>query len=623
MAWAFGDEDVSIMCTHDFGRVQNSRLFEHIRTGGIVVAHNAPFELAIWNNVCVPKFDWPKLSPGQVRCTMAMAYAMGLPGALEKVAPALGIEQQKDLAGARVMMQLAKPKEDGTFWTPEQVPEKFEKLYAYCKQDVVVEREIEKRMMPLSAAEQRLWQIDYTINQRGVQIDLPSVEKAIALVEAEKDRINTTIRKITGGTVSGATDLAQLKHWLRFRGVDTGGLAKADITELLARDLPEDARRVLELRREAAKSSTAKLVAMRDAASVDGRVRGILQYHGAATGRWAGRKIQVQNLPRGFLKPGQVVDAIAHLDDAEYLDINYGNPMDVASSTIRGMIVPKKGNVFIDCDFSNIEGRALAWLAGEEWKVKAFYDFDAGIGADLYVLAYAKSFGVSIDEAKPHRQIGKVQELALGYQGGVGAFQSMARIYGIKVSDEKADEIKALWRNAHPNINKYWYDLEDAAVNAVHNPGTKFKAGAKGRCVAFLKKGSFLWCQLPSGRVLCYPYPRIANITTPWGAEKDALHYHTVDGYTGKWGETKTYGGSLAENVTQAVARDLLAESLVRLEDAGIPVVMHVHDEVLVEPKEGSVSLEDVEKIMSVVPEWAQGLPLASAGWIGNRYRKD
>lgn len=625
MAWCFDDESVNVMVPpfHILNGAGIRRIFEHIEAGGIVVAHNAPFELAIWNNVMVPKYHWPKLSPSQVRCTMAMAYSMSLPGALEKVAPALGIDQQKDLAGARVMMQLAKPKEDGTFWTPDSAPEKFAKLYAYCKQDVVVEREIEKRMMPLSASEQRIWQIDYTINQRGVQIDLPSVETAIALVEAEKDRINTTIRKITGNTVSGATDLAQLKHWLRFRGVDTSGLAKADITALLAGDLPEDARRVLELRREAAKSSTAKLTAMRDAASMDGRVRGILQYHGAATGRWAGRKIQVQNLPRGFLKPGQVEDAIAHLDDAAYLDINYGNPMDVVSSSLRGMIVPKKGNVFIDCDFSNIEGRALAWLAGENWKTKAFYDFDAGIGADLYVLAYAKSFNVSIEEAKPHRQIGKVQELALGYQGGVGAFQSMARIYGIQVSDEKADEIKALWRNAHPNINQYWYDLEEAAVNATHNPDVKFKAGAEGRKVTFLKKGSFLWCQLPSGRVLCYPYPRIANITTPWGAEKDALHYHTVDGYTGKWGETKTYGGSLAENVTQAVARDLLAESLVRLEDAGIPVVMHVHDEVLVEPKEGSASLEDVEKIMSVVPEWAKGLPLASAGWTGKRYRKD
>jgi DNA polymerase len=301
------------------------------------------------------------------------------------------------------------------------------------------------------------------------------------------------------------------------------------------------------------------------------------------------------------------------------------------------MIVAAPGNELICSDFSNIEGRVLAWLAGEDWKIQAFKDYDNGTGADLYVLSYAKSFGVTLEEALPHRQIGKVQELALGYQGGVGAFQTMAKTYRVTVSDERADELKVFWRNAHPNVVQYWYDLEDGAIAAVHNPRTKFTVGAKGSEVIFLKNGSFLWCRLPSGRALCYPYPKVIPIMTPWGAEKEALSYMTVvddstrrkgntisdPNSSGSWQRISTYGGSLAENVTQAVARDLLSEALLRLEEKNIPTIMHVHDEVVVEVPKGTVTLSEVENVMAVVPAWARGLPLASAGWCGERYRKD
>ncbi len=645
MAYGFDEEDVLLWRP---GSCDIERVRDHIAKGEVVYAHNAPFELAIWNNVMVPKFNWPRLEPKQVRCTMAMAYAMGLPGALENLAPALGIEQRKDAAGKRVMMQLAKPKEDGTFWNPETDPEKFQKLYDYCIQDVVVERSAENRMVKMIPSELDVWQLDYLINQRGVAIDIPSVNAAIALVETEKNRLDNDIRKLTGNSVAGSSDLTQLKKWIQFRGIETKGLAKGDIITLLDGELPSDVRQVLGLRREAAKTSTAKLIAMRDAASMDNRVRGILQYHGAATGRWAGRRIQVQNLPRGFLKPKQVEDAIAHFKDADYLDIMYGNPLDVISSCIRGMIVAAPGNELICSDFSNIEGRVLAWLAGEAWKLDAFKDYDTivgtdakgepiRVGADLYVLSYAKSFGVTLEEALPHRQIGKVQELALGYQGGVGAFQTMAKTYRVTVSDERADELKLFWRNAHPNVVQYWYNLEDAAIAAVHNPRTKFTVGAKGSEVIFLKNGSFLWCRLPSGRALCYPYPKVIQIMTPWGAEKEALSYMTVvddstrrkgntiadPNSSGSWQRISTYGGSLAENVTQAVARDLLSEALLRLEDKNIPTIMHVHDEVVVEGPKGTVTLDEVENVMAVVPAWARGLPLASAGWCGERYRKD
>lgn len=670
MAWAF-DEDPGVRIFAPMMSNAACQLaLDHVAGGGLVYAHNAAFELAIWNNVCVPKYGWPELKLEQVRCTMAMAYAMSLPGSLEKAAAALGVPQQKDMKGSRVMMQLAQPREvipsdisdDLTyyrFWTPDDAPEKFQQLYDYCRQDVEVERALHKRMMELSDYEQTIWQIDQRINNRGVQVDLAAVNAAIRLVESEKARLDAEMLRVTGGEVGKCTEVQLLVKWIRNQGVEIKGAAKADVLDALSGELPDRVRLALGLRKEAAKSSTAKLIAMRDAASADGRVRGTKQYHGANTGRWAGRRVQTDNYPRGFLAPHEVDDAIAAIkrlptsDAAKYLSMMFGPVLDVISSCLRGMLVPSDGNDFGQADFSNIEGRVLAWLAGEEWKLQAFRDFDAGTGPDIYNLTYAESFEVPVESVtKDQRQIGKVEELAFGFGGGVGAGQSMARIYNIKVDDSTMDKWKTLWRNKHPKIVYYWHDLESAAINAVQL-GCVCKAGAKDRQVAFKKDGSFLWCRLPSGRVLCYPYPwidtavkftwlergvlhhatwsgaRVAKEGLPIGArvtreDRGVLFYMAVNSTTNKWEETSTYGGSLAENVTQAVARDLLADALVRLEDNGYPVTMHVHDEVVVEVPADSPAdtVEKIEMLISQTPEWAKGLPVSAEGWRGRRYRK-
>lgn len=299
----------------DDGPVQLWTPFEKVKipTADIIVAHNASFELAIWNNVCVKKYGWPKLDPRQVQCTMAMAYAMALPGALEDAAPAAGLSVMKDTVGHRVMLQLSKPRtehEDGavTWWNPYEVPEKFQKLYDYCKQDIVVERDLYKRLMKLSPSEQRLWILDRTINDRGVQIDVDAARKAIELVNAEEKRLNLELRDVTGGAVATCSAVGQLTDYLKWNGVEAKGVAKSDITELLSRtDLKPSVRRALELRQEAARSSTKKLVSMLSGVCDDGRVRGLFQYHGAgATGRFAGRRIQPQNLPRPKLKQQQI-----------------------------------------------------------------------------------------------------------------------------------------------------------------------------------------------------------------------------------------------------------------------------------------------------------------------------
>lgn len=622
MAYAFDDEPVQIITPYTRNIVANAVIEAHVKYGGIVIAHNAAFELAIWNKVCVPKYGWPELKIEQMRCTMAMSYAMALPGSLENASAALGVAQAKDTAGARVMMQLAKPKANGNFYTIEEAPEKFERLYAYCKQDVEVERALAKRLMPLSDSEQALWVLDQKINQRGVPIDLPSIEQAIKLVSAEKERLDAEMLKVTGGVVGKCTEVQLLVKWIRSQGVALEGLAKADVINALsprADSLPREVRRALELRQEAAKSSTAKLIAMRDRASADGRVRGTLQYHGASTGRWAGRGIQVQNFPRPrpATKPNHIDDIFSHLGDRDYIDMNYGPVLDALADSLRGMITARKGHDLVAMDFSAIEARVLAWLAGEE-KVLDIFRTHGKIYEHAAAGIYNKTIeGVNKDE----RQIGKVAVLALGYGGGVGAFQSMARNYGVKVEDAKAEDIKKAWRDSHKKIVSYWYDVEAAAINAVEL-GVVCKAGAAGRQVAFKKSGSFLWCQLPNKRVLCYPYPVVKQTETPWGEMKSALNFMSVNGVTRKWEETKTYGGSLVENLTQAVARDLLAEAITRLEANRYPVVFHAHDEAVIELPDSEGSIEEIESIMNVVPAWATGLPLSSEGWRAKRYRK-
>lgn len=672
MSFAFNDEDVDLWTP---GEMLPQRVVDHIESGGLLYGHNVNFEWTIWNEIGVKRYSWPELKIEQCRCTMAMAYAMALPGALEKVAAAVGLDHRKDMKGHRLMLQMSKPRRidpgDTIIWWDD--PDRLKRLYAYCIQDTVVEREVEKRLVPLSKSEQAVWFLDQKINARGVPVDIPTIKAALNIVAYEKERLDAEMVRVTDGWVSATSNTNRLNDWLVERGVKKPkGVAKQILVDLLERDdIPKNCRQTILLRQEAGKTSTAKMDTMIKAASADGRVRGTMQYHGAATGRWAGRRIQPHNFPRPTFSTEETEDILSIVSDSidtlgervQRMSMLYGPPMDCLSSSLRGLIQAPEGKDFCCADFANIEGRKMAWLVGEDWKLQAFRDYDARVGPDLYLVAAGEVLGLPPEECKPHRQsLGKTTELAFQYQGGVGACLVMAKTYGLDIAsyydvvwesssddvservlqgwkqrgvdsgiDDKiwktSESMKIKWRDRHPRTVQFWYDIEEAAISAVANPGAIYSVGATTHPIKFRVNGSFLWCQLPSKRVLCYCYPRLESKELPWStpekpAFKDALVYKGVKSPSYKWQDISTYGGKLAENVTQAAARDILVESMTKVEDAGLPISFHVHDEIICEVDAGIDRLAEMSKLMEQVPSWAEGLPIAVEGWQGMRYRK-
>jgi len=632
MAWAIGDEEPKVVSL-DAG-VCDAPWIPHVKNSGVVYAHNAPFELEIWNQIMVPRHGWPVLKPEQTFCTMAQAYAMGLPGALEDAALALGLAVLKDKEGRALMLKMA----DRTKYKDAK-PEDLKRLYAYCQQDVRVERELHKRLVPLSEKERRVWLLDYKINQRGVAIDVESVKAAVKLAETVKEKAGEELSKITGGAVQSPTALPALKEWLFMScGVDVKSLAKQDVVDLLETELPNGVRAALTVRQEAGKASTAKFDVMLNRVGEDGRLRQMYQYHGAATGRWAGRGVQTHNLPRDMPKAPIVEKILALIRAGEYEKINmlYGAPLSMASKCLRSFFVAPLGKLLVGGDFANIEGRGQAWFAGEEWKLKAFAAADNGSGPGLYELAYSRMFAVPVESVlnpSEERQVGKVAELAFGYQGGVGSFHVMGKTYGVKVSDAKADEFKLAWRATHPRIVGTWKEIQNAAINAVRSSGSKFMCGYPGRQACFLVSGSFLWCLLPSGRAICYPYPKLLE-----GEYGPQLTYMTVPSQTDKqkgkviddpknssnWCRVGTYGGSLFNNIVQGFCRDIFADSMLAADELGAALVLHTHDDLNFEVSEANAqgARAVVEELIQRVPAWAAKFPLKAECKVMARYGK-
>lgn len=580
--------------------------------GVVLRAWNANFERQIWNAIMVKRYGFPAFPLDRWYCTMAEALAMGLPGSLEKAAEALTVAEQKDKSGANLMLRMAKPRSvqpDGTvIWWDD--PTRIKRLASYCQQDVRTEVAIFRRVQRLSRAERDVWLLDQTINDRGVGIDAALVAALRDIDNAAQADANRRMRELTGGAVTALTQAGALKEWLEAHGVWMEGVAKDDVREALEGTLDPVVEEVLLLRQEAGGTSSRKLSAMAASVSQGDRIRGMLAYHGASTGRWAGRLVQPQNLPRGTIKHKHLEPCLQMVlqRNAGALELLFGSIHSVVPSSLRACFKAAPGNVLYAGDYSQIEARVLPWLSGAEHVLDVFR-----AGRDIYQ-STADAMGVD-------RQIGKVAVLALGFQGGKGAFKNMAKVYGLKVTDEQAEEFKVKWREANPEAVAMWDEVQRAALRAVKDRERAFSA-CGGKVVFFCEDPEWLTAALPSGRKLWYCRPHVVRKTTPWGREVDELRAWGVDSFTKKWESYSLYGGLLTENLVQAVARDIMAGAMLRLERGGYPVVLTVHDEVVCERRDGDGSLDEFLALMTTTPKWADGLPVKAEAWTGNRYRK-
>ncbi|WP_323030355.1 DNA polymerase [Castellaniella sp.] len=655
-AWALDDEPVAVWdCTAD--PIMPKALDVALRDPDVILqAHNSHFDRTVLRHA-MPGYPLPI---ERWRDTMVQALAHSLPGGLGQLCDILKVDQDKakDKDGRQLIHLFCKPRPATSKIrraTRETHPEQWAKFVAYAGLDIVAMREIQKRLpvWNYQGDELALWHLDQRINDRGVAIDTELVHAAITAVNREQKDLAHRTAEITDGTVQAATQRdALLRHVLEAYGLSLPDMQQSTLERRINDpDLPVELRELLAIRLQASTTSTSKYKTLAKGVSSDGRLRGTLQFDGASrTGRWAGRLFQPQNLPRPVLEQDEIDQGVEALV-AGCADLVASDIMKLTSSAIRGCIVAPRGKKLVVADLSNIEGRMIAWLAGEAWKLQAFRDFDAGHGPDLYKLAYAKAFGISPDEVDKHqRQIGKVMELMLGYEGGVGAFLTGAATYGIDLNAmaEAAwdsipsgitaeaeqflnwragkkmgtfslaprafivcDSLKRMWRAAHPAIAAFWKELQDAAVQAVLRPGVTMTC----RTLKLRRDGAWLRIRLPSGRFLCYPSPAV---------EDGKLSYMGVNQYSRKWARLKTYGGKLAENVTQAAARDILASSMRPVEDAGYQIVLSVHDELITEaPDSPEFNPGHLASFMTDNPAWAEGLPLAAAGMEVYRYRKE
>lgn len=509
---------------------------------------------------------------------------------------------------------------------PHHDPEKWALFKTYNGQDVVAEMEIERRLsvFPVPDFVQKQWETDLLINARGVAVDMDFCEGALELGETIRAQLTDEAVQLSG--LQNPNSVKQLARWLSAEtGDDITTLRKETIKELLGRDNADHVQRMLEIRQELGKTSTKKYDAIEAAVCDDGRVRGLLQFYGAnRTGRWAGRLVQVQNLPRTYTEPLEFARELVKGRKLDALRTVYGSPNDTLSQLIRTAFVAAPGNVLIDADFSAIEARVISWLADEEWRLEVFRTH-----GKIYEASASQMFGVPLERIKKGnpeyslRQRGKVAELALGYQGGVPAMRQMDT--GKLLADLPDEEIKDIvdkWRNTNPKIRNLWYSFNDAAIRVIQNGGS-----LRVRCCTFTREcdcirgTTCMTILLPSGRKLYYVEPSVGE--NRWGGP--SITYMGVNDKN-KWGRIETYGGKLVENVVQAIARDCLAQAIEHLEAAGLPVVFHIHDEVVIDTAAfdtNDAMLDKVVKIMSTPIPWAEGLPLGADGWVGAFFKKD
>lgn len=597
-------------------------IVEALQSAGVIKhAYNAAFE---WYCLNTAGYRTPL---NQWRCTMAHGLYCGYPGGLDAIGKAIGLPQdrQKLATGKALIRYFCVPcrptKSNGnrTWNLPKHAPEKWQLFKEYCKQDVTAENSILRRLeqYPVPAEEERLWQMDVKMNVFGIRVDEELTDGALYIDEVSREALMEEAMGITG--IDNPNSTVQLMEWLERNGTETDNLRKATVSDLLAGQPAENVKRMLEIRQQLGKTSVKKYEAIRNAKGIDGRVRGLTQYYGAnRTGRWAGRLVQMQNLPRNYLGTLDEARKIVKKKNYEGLRMIYGNVPDTLSQLIRTAFIPSDGNKFVVADFSAIEARVIAWLAGEQWVNEVF-----ATHGKIYEATASQMFHVPVEKIKKGnpeyslRQKGKVATLALGYQGGTSALIAMGAL-NMGLTEEELPDIVLRWRNANRRIVDLWYSVEQAALKVMQTAEPQAING-----LIFALEGDMLYGQcfltvrLPSGRKLFYPKPFLQE--NQFG--KMALHYYST-GSNKKWGVESTYGGKMTENIVQAIARDCLAETLKRIEDKGLHVVFHVHDEVIIDAPE-ETTVEEICGLMADPIPWAPGLILKGAGFEGQYYMKD
>ena len=612
MSYAFDDDPVTVW---DFTQDGAPPWLAEVLTDPEVlkVAWNMAFERSCFNSalgIYTPPEQW--------RDAMTLAAMNGLPMSLEAAGAALQLTQQKLTTGKALINYFCKPCKPTianggrTRNLPHHAPEKWQDLKTYCGVDTEAERAIYNRLLrfPVPEWERRLEAMDARANERGVLVDTELAEAAVYVDEKLRQEHMTELQQLTG--LGNPNSVAQLKEWLERVGVFADSLNKATVSDLRASVPDPTTRRVLELRQLLGKTSTKKYQAMLDAVCKDNRVRGLLQYYGAGrTGRWAGRRVQLQNLAQSHLDDIGLVRELVRDRDLETLEMLFDNVPDVLSQLIRTAFVAKPGHTFLVSDYAAIEARVIAYLAGEKWRMDVFAQ-----GGDIYCSSASQMFKVPVvkhGENGHLRQKGKIAELACGYGGGVGALKAFGADK-MGLTEEEMQDIVTQWRQASPTIPRFWRDAENAARKALENPGRTFTLPCG---VKYLRDADALRCRLPSGRILSYWDARIEDYK-----DRASIVFMGQNQTTRKWEKTETWGGKLVENIVQAYARDCLAVALLRLDEAGYRVCFHVHDEIIAEAPDGS-RWEDMAEIMGRPIDWAPGLLLRGDGYSTKFYMKD
>lgn len=614
-------------------------LFAWILSGELVEAHNAWFERCVWLNLMGPRYGWPAVASEQWRCSAAKAAALALPRDLDTLSVVLKAAWRKDMAGSKVMQKMSKPrkprKKEREVWaeryghTPHptvwwETADLFADLFDYCRQDVLTEENVSHIMADLSDDEQAVYGLDQTINSRGFLIDAQAVRAALVLIAQEERRLNEELSILTDGTVERATQRKRMMKWFSTEGLDLFDTQATTIEDTLMRgDLSEPARRGLEILRELGRSSTAKYDTMRGWMDPqDHRVRGGLLFHGATTGRWSGSGVQPHNFPRAVAadankKKATQEELWEHVTqgDLSWIDA-HGGVMKVLSAGLRGAIVASPGKHLYVADYASIEARVLFWLANDQEMLDLFRR-----GEDIYCDMASQIYKKPINkhDHPNERQLGKAAILGLGYQMGWAKFVDTAKAqYGITIEDKFAQTVVETYREKRWRVKQMWGEQHEAAIDACGS-SHPIRCGK----VTWHREGRFVYCTLPSGRRLAYPFAEVAKREVPWGGTRDAFTYMTINTLNHQWQRQTSYGGLLVENIVQAVSRDLMADAMQRCEQSGVYApILSVHDEVIAEAHPVLGSVKEFEQIIRTAPRWAKGCPIEVEGWAGLRYKK-